>query len=256
MFGLENSANNFGASAGLLANTLANRPVQAALGTLFIGTDNLLIYRYNGSSWILIGGGGVAFGGATNGCSLYGQAVGLGGILNTNTTVDLQNTVSFTFDNITVFTIGNYTQPTFIVSGGANQIYTYYNLQQKGILLDYVVGQYILGHTGAGNYINVYDDINEIRTFIVGNSYGFNCAQSYVKVGEWSGSGTNLSTTYDFSSNRIANFSGDGYYSFQNVPSYADNTDALSNGLQPGDIYKWVPGPIVSGQAIPLAIVY
>jgi len=242
MFGIENSANNFGRSAGLLANTIANIPIRAALGTLFIATDTLVIYRWNGGMWELIGGGGVAFGGATNGCSLYGQAVGLGGILNTNTTVDCADTYSFTFDNITVFTIGNYTEPTFIVSGGANQIYTYYNFQQKGILLDYVVGQYILGHTGSGNYINVYDDINEIRTSIVGNTYGFNCAPSYVKVGEWSGSGTNLSTTYDFSSNRITNFSGDGYYNFANIPAYANNAAALAGGLTVGDIYRHTGG--------------
>jgi hypothetical protein len=85
MFGLENSANNFGASAGLLANTLANRPVQAALGTIFIGTNNLIIYRYNGNSWDIIGGGG--FAGATNGLNFNGGLVRLGGALINDTQI-------------------------------------------------------------------------------------------------------------------------------------------------------------------------
>ena len=38
MFGVQNDANNFGYSAGLLANTIANRPIRAALGTLFVST--------------------------------------------------------------------------------------------------------------------------------------------------------------------------------------------------------------------------
>ena len=238
MFGLENSANNFGASAGLLANTLANIPIKAALGTLFIATDTLAIYRWNGSNWVLIGGGGVSFGGATNGLSLYGAAVGLGGILIANTTVDCANTFNFTFDNITVFTIGNYTEPTFIVSGGAEQIYTYYNLQQQGILLDFVASQYILGYTASGNYINVYDGIDEIRTYLVGNSYGLNCTIGYVKVGEWSGAGNNLHTLYDFATNRITNFSNDGYYNFANIPFFSNNAAALAGGLIVGDIYR------------------
>lgn len=89
MFGLENSANNFGASAGLLANTLANRPVQAALGTLFVGTNNLILYRYNGSTWDIIGGGGISS--ATNGLNVNASQVRLGGALITNTQIETSN---------------------------------------------------------------------------------------------------------------------------------------------------------------------
>lgn len=238
MFGIENSANNFGRSAGLLANTFAQRPTTAALGTIFIASDTLIMYRWSGTVWQTIGGGGGVFGGATNGLSIYGAAVGLGGILIANTTVDCASSYTFTFDNITLFTIGNYTQPTFIVNSGADQIYTYHNFQQKGIFLNYVLGSYILGHTGAGNYIDVYDGINEIRTYLVGNGWGLNVTTGYTKIGDWAGSGSNLSTIYDFMTNRITNFSTDGYYNFQQIQAFANNAAALAGGLTVGDIYR------------------
>lgn len=82
MFGLENSANNFGRSAGLLANTTALRPVEAAEGTIYVDVQTLLIYRYDAiitNSWQQIGGGGVT--GAFNGCQEQSSQIGLGGTL-------------------------------------------------------------------------------------------------------------------------------------------------------------------------------
>ena len=89
MFGLENSANNFGASAGLLANTIALRPIKAALGTLFVSTDTLLLYRYNGTGWDNISGSGSGITGAFNGLQQQGSNIGLGGVLSEATEIDI-----------------------------------------------------------------------------------------------------------------------------------------------------------------------
>lgn len=42
----------------MLSNTLANIPATALTGTLFIATDTFALYRYDGSTWALIGGPG------------------------------------------------------------------------------------------------------------------------------------------------------------------------------------------------------
>lgn len=87
MFGVENNANNFGYSAGLLANTLANRPIRAALGTLYVTTDTLLLYRWTGSAWVEISGSGNAITGAFNGLQQQGTLIGLGGTLSEATEI-------------------------------------------------------------------------------------------------------------------------------------------------------------------------
>lgn len=42
----------------MLSNTLANIPATALKGTLFVATDTFALYRYDGSTWALIGGPG------------------------------------------------------------------------------------------------------------------------------------------------------------------------------------------------------
>ena len=94
MFGLENSANNFGRSAGLLANTTALRPVEAAEGTIYVDVQTLLIYRYDAittNTWQQINGGGGAITGAFNGCQEQANEIGLGGVLSEATVIETEN---------------------------------------------------------------------------------------------------------------------------------------------------------------------
>ena len=94
MFGLENSANNFGRSAGLLANTTALRPIEAAEGTIFVDVQTLLIYRYDAiitNSWQQINGNGGTITGAFNGCQEQANQIGLGGNTSQATTIDVSD---------------------------------------------------------------------------------------------------------------------------------------------------------------------
>jgi hypothetical protein len=104
MFGLENSANNFGRSAGLLANTTALRPVEAAEGTIYVDVQTLLIYRYdaiNTNSWQEIGGGGGGITGAFNGCQEQSNQIGLGGQLSEATDINTKDfPITFNADAI------------------------------------------------------------------------------------------------------------------------------------------------------------
>lgn len=152
MFGIENSANNFGASAGLLANTLANIPAQAALGTLYITTDTLEIYRYNGTTWLRVGSGNGLIGaynglGATYiGNDLY---VGLGGSLSENTQIDITDFPLEFYNNTTTTAnfrivgntgLGEYAYVTSIASTNDGGVYfgnfeTSGTIQSKSFLL-------------------------------------------------------------------------------------------------------------------------
>lgn len=175
MFGIENQANNFGYSAGLLANTLTNRPAQAALGTLFIGTDNLIIYRWNGAAWITIGGGGGVFGGATNGLQILSGQVGLGGTLVQNTDIDCGN-YNFKFQIFDSFAIGNSTEPTMIFNTVIGTIKTSNQGNDIGLKLDFANNSFILGdyndiYQGTNLYIGI-DQIN-IAVTNTGNPISF-----------------------------------------------------------------------------------
>jgi hypothetical protein len=98
VFGVNNSANNFGASAGLKSDTISNRPAQAAEGTLFIATDTLVMYRYNSTVgiWQQIGGGVVLS--ANNGLSIDNNVIKLGGQLQQYTEI-WQNEYTIAFRN-------------------------------------------------------------------------------------------------------------------------------------------------------------
>lgn len=173
MFGIENSANNFGRSAGLLANTIANRPTTAALGTLFVGSDNLILYRYNGSTWDIISGGGIA--GATNGLQVVGTNIGLGGTLTQNTDISGIGSFSFKFQNYSSFAIGNSTEPSMIFDTVAETVITYYNGFANGLNFDYGSDVYTFGDfTGTTNATHFIIDngSEEITTFSQGFSKG------------------------------------------------------------------------------------
>ena len=165
MFGLENSANNFGASAGLLANTLANRPTQAALGTLFIGTNNLILYRYNGSTWDIISGGGIA--GATNGLQVIGTDIGLGGGLTQNTDINCFN-YNFKFEVFNSFAIGDGTEPTLILNSSAQTFITSFNGNEVGLQFDFSVNRYFFGDFDFvfnGTSLTIDDSNQVIKTY-------------------------------------------------------------------------------------------
>jgi len=189
MFGLENSANNFGKSAGLLANTIALRPVQAALGTIFIGTDNLIIYRYNGNSWDVIGGGG--FSGANNGLSIDGTNVVLGGQLIEATEIDISGfPITFNADatatarfiiinDAPISQIAYFTSQSAFNDGGIyiGNFETRGTIQSKEyaaqtpteLRLNYDGGSIQLGN---GNFGMTFNDSTPIIQTTYGNPYG------------------------------------------------------------------------------------
>lgn len=172
MFGLENSANNFGASAGLLANTLANRPIQAALGTLFVGTNNLIVYRYNGVAWDTIGGGGGVFGGAINGLQTIGSNVGLGGSLTQNTDINCFN-YDFKFEIFNSFAIGNGTEPTIIWNSSTETIITSFGGNNIGLNLDFNNEVYSLNVNAKGfKYYFASDEYFVGEDYYNGDGFG------------------------------------------------------------------------------------
>ena len=91
---IENDVLNQKGSPAIYSDTLANRPAAGYMGRLFIGTDNLVIYRDTGSAWVAISGGGVI--GADNGTTLTSGVVELGGNLIKNTSIGGAFTLSFT----------------------------------------------------------------------------------------------------------------------------------------------------------------
>ena len=91
---IENDVLNQKGSPAIYSDTLANRPAAGYAGRLFIGTDNLIIYRDTGSAWVAISGGGVI--GADNGTTLTSGVVELGGNLIKNTSIGGAFTLSFT----------------------------------------------------------------------------------------------------------------------------------------------------------------
>lgn len=156
MFGIENSANNFGRSAGLLSNTAANLPLRAALGTLFIASDTLVIYRWTGTGWVTIGGGGGAFNGAENGLDVnFNNKVVLGGTLVQNTQISGNNAYLIKFDDYTQFAIGNNIQPSLLLDTPNSKISTSYNGSIIGLSLDFANNNYYLGNTLSASYIFV-----------------------------------------------------------------------------------------------------
>lgn len=175
--GIQNLANNFGYTAGLLSNTLANRPAMAALGTIFYSTDTLQIFRYTGTTWVEYGaGGGGGITGADNGLSVVGTEVYLGGTLLGSTQVVLDvNSFTFAGDNFGAdFFIDpvNYlyafgrnnvldTGLNINIDGNLYLLYTQYLTYQTGIYLDYGNISYKFGHidgVGVNTFIKVETD--------------------------------------------------------------------------------------------------
>jgi hypothetical protein len=91
---IENDVLNQKGSPAIFSDVLANRPAAGYAGRLFIGTDNLIIYRDTGSAWVAISGGGVI--GADNGTTLNSGVVELGGNLIKNTAIGGAFTLGFT----------------------------------------------------------------------------------------------------------------------------------------------------------------
>lgn len=175
MFGIENSANNFGRSAGLLSNTASNLPIRAALGTLFIASDTLVIYRWNGTAWDTIGGGGGAFNGAENGLSVnFFNKVVLGGTLTQNTDINCLN-YGFKFEVFNSFAIGDGIEPTMIFNSSTETIITSVGGNNKGLYLDFLNNQYNFGdftNTNSGTTIVINDLTQIIQTQHTGSNRG------------------------------------------------------------------------------------
>lgn len=70
----------------IAADTFANRPAVAATGAVYIATDTGSMYRYNGSAWTSIGGGGVSGSGTATYIPYWSSSSALGSTTLTFTT--------------------------------------------------------------------------------------------------------------------------------------------------------------------------
>lgn len=60
MYQVNFNVNNALNTPSIAADTFANRPTVAATGAVYIATDTGSMYRYNGTAWTSIGGGGIS----------------------------------------------------------------------------------------------------------------------------------------------------------------------------------------------------
>jgi hypothetical protein len=247
-FGIGNSANNFGRSAGLLANTTALRPVQAAEGTIFVDVETLLIYRYdaiNEAGWQEIGGGG-GISLATNGLSIYDNiAIGLGGSLTQPETIIEGNT--FLWRTISQ----GYQQGFYLNFDG--QIYSFgisenndgdvaFTSYSSSNIFTQIYNENSLGsitiNHGANDYFitREYDYYDGTTTSY--NIFGANYFETYI------------SQNYTFVDDEENTIVVEGririicdeqqlvHYNLLNIPVYTDNAAALAAGLIVGDLYR------------------
>jgi hypothetical protein len=246
-FGIGNSANNFGRSAGLLANTTALRPLQAAEGTIFIDVETLLIYRYdaiNEAGWQEIGGGG-GISLATNGLSIYDDTeVGLGGILTQPETIIDGNTFLWRTVSLNDNTQGfNLNFDSQVYSFGVIQneeLHSYIEFGDAYI-------QNVVSDDNNAIYFTQYQTINEfyLDIGVIAGDEIFNWLPFYA------------SPSYTYIRHNNTDFEGEEYntiqgqfkitanaenftlhYNFINMPVYADNAAALAAGLIVGDLYR------------------
>ena len=78
MYQVNFNVNNALNTPSIAADTFANRPTVAATGAVYIATDTGAMYRYNGSSWASIGGGGIAGSGTINKIPVWTSSSALG----------------------------------------------------------------------------------------------------------------------------------------------------------------------------------
>ena len=167
MLGVENQQNNFGYSAGTLAKPFAQRPTRAALGTLFISTDTLLLYRWTGTTWVEISAGGGTVTGANNGLQDVFNTIGLGGSLDQNTTI-VGN--AFDFEISQTNNLNLYTDNTLTI-GNAGNIFTNYDIP-TGVIKTQGNGQtngYKFDYGNDLYYFGKVDDAFGIMQFATAN---------------------------------------------------------------------------------------
>ena len=86
-FGQELNILNQRQTPAWFADTFANRPSFGFAGRMFISTDTQEIWRDTGTGWILIAAAGIGAITASNGVTISGNDVRLGGSLTGNTTI-------------------------------------------------------------------------------------------------------------------------------------------------------------------------
>ena len=152
---------NSGNSPSIKADTAANLPASAALGAIYITTDTNVIYRWNGSSWISIGGstGAITGSGTANYIPQF-----------TGTSTVGNSTILFTAGSVGVapsYSIGTNTNLFTLFTGSAAQpigLYIY-EAAATGFNIQRIVG--------APNYNSIYSGNSDIqiRTFDGATNY-------------------------------------------------------------------------------------
>lgn len=122
-------------------------PAPGFRGRIFFATDGTVgdtIYRDTGTLWEVLASNNPTVTGVTNGLSLFGNDVGLGGTLVQNTQINC-DTYLIKFDNYGQFGIGNTNEPSMLFDTNNGKINTYYNGSIRGFDFDFVNNIYQFG---------------------------------------------------------------------------------------------------------------
>ena len=102
---------NLKGAPGIIEDLVANQPAVAMIGTLFVATDTLVLYRFNGVTWDTIGGGG--------GALTWQDTLNNGHNLNVDNSIDGGNN-NLSFDNNFSFNANTSAGTSFILDGSGN----------------------------------------------------------------------------------------------------------------------------------------
>lgn len=149
-------------------------PAPGFRGRIFFATDGTVgdtIYRDTGTLWEVLASNNPTVTGVTNGLSLFGNNVGLGGNLVQNTQIICDNFL-IKFDTYSQFAIGNNLEPSMLFDTGNSKISTSYNGSIIGLSLDFANSVYLLGGdiNNIGSGIKI-DDFNQYIKFFVNGSF-------------------------------------------------------------------------------------
>lgn len=214
---INNGIANINGTPGAISGVFSDRPAAAdvAEGTLYFATDTAAIYQTVSGVWVNYAAGGG--GGSTGVNGLNGTAnIGLGGTLNTNTVIDVDN-FQLDFSNVKVFTVTSLLGNSLII----DDLFTRISNNGYGFLATNPISQMGDVFIGSGTILQIDNGSKTIQTVDNGNVNGL----LFVYTSELYlfGSITNLNPQY---------FLIDGINGFTNFYSnggIAINIDSINN---------------------------
>lgn len=118
-----------------------------------------------------------------------------------------------------------------------------------------------INNESGGMQLVILNSISQILSIIQGAGSGIRIengggGKPLVTFGDFNNTYNATKLTVDDVAQSIVLDSALGVVSIKNLPEYADNKDALANGLTAGRLYLIVSGVIPAGAAKPLGVVY